>query len=132
MSIAGASRVFLAPFAAASLLCGCETGVTYVTPPLDTCVIDGRTGAPVRHVVVTLRSTEVIGAQHTAEADQDGCFHLPMLTGRLRVIFPFVMDRTMPVAVARFAAPGYLSKEINSVANFGNFNGQKVSLQPEK
>jgi hypothetical protein len=109
----------------ALLMLGCQTGEVYVTPPLHGKVIDSESGAPLADVVVTVWSTEQPDLRQTGKSDEQGGINLPGLKGRLRSTFPFVADRVMPPAIARFEAEGYVPKQIDSNADYLLFEGKR-------
>ncbi len=110
----------------ALLLAACQTGEVFVSPPLNAVVIDGRTGAPLEKVMVTMWSTEDTAARQEGGSDGAGVVKLPRLVGRLHAALPFVADRVLPPAIARFERPGYVAKEINSSTDAIYFAGAKV------
>lgn len=115
----------------ALLLAACRTGEVFVSPPLNALVIDGRTGAPLEKVMVTMWSTEAPAARQEGVSDGAGVVKMPRLVGRLNTALPFVADRVSPPAIARFERFGYVTKEINSSTDAIYFDGVKaVELSP--
>ena len=104
-------------------LAACQTGMVYVSPPLHTRVIDAVTEAPIANVSVTMWSTEVQDARQRGLTDRSGFVDLPRLKGHLSVAFPFVGDRVVPPAIARFEVHGYISKEVSSGTGAAYFDG---------
>ncbi len=113
------------------LLAACQTGEVFISPPLKARVVDGITGSAIESVVVTMWSSEVPTTRQSGITDRNGEVSLPRLVGHLNAALPFVTDRILPPAVARFEKPGYVPKELNSGTDTPYFAGaEAVRLLP--
>lgn len=115
------------------LLAGCQTGEVFISPPLTAHVVDAVTGLPIEGVEVVMWSSELPTARQSGITNRDGTVNLPRLIGRFDSAFPFVSDRVLRPAIARFEKAGYTPRDIKSDPDGAYFSGAlAVSLSPRQ
>jgi hypothetical protein len=107
------------------LLAGCQSGEIYLSPPLNTRVLDEKTKLGIQGVRVSMRSVVVGSPLAEGTTSSDGHIFLPRIKGRVSIGFPFTNDIVLPLSVVDFKKEGCEPVEIKSDTGLDYFQGIK-------